>query len=756
MAKRKPDFSGWATKYGIKCSDGRTILPGAFKDQDGKKVPIVYGHIHDDPDMILGHAYLYSRPEGMWTEGFLNGNPKAMSIKGAMANEDIDGLSIYANELEHVNGRQVQHGNIRELSIVLAGANKGATIESITLEHDGFSWSPEDEAIIYNDDMPLVHDDVTAKAAAKKAESEQEDDEDDEGQETEVDYEALAESLDDLSDEQREAACELISRFGDGSITVNDAGEFEGENVDQICQALVDINDDQADAIGEIIGAIATGEINIDDLIEEDEDDDDDDPEDDADDGESEDGEDDDTDDADDDDSTTNDGGDDDSLEHSKIKEDNNMRRNMFSEKVPTPDEVLSHSEQVKIIQRGIKLGSMKQAWEEALESNDALQELKHDVFNDDGTKQTYGIANIDYLFPDYYELNERPDFIRRPDDWVNVILNGVYKTPRGRLRTTHANITMDEARAKGYTKGNRKVEEVFNLLRRSVDPQTIYKKQKFDRDDVIDIDDFDVIAWTKAEMKDMLNEEIARAILVGDGRSSTDPDKIFENHIRPIVNDDDLYAVKVTVVPGQDDATTANNAIRSMIKDRRFYKGSGNLIFFTSESWLAEWLLLEDKMGREKYADATALAKKMRVNRIVTCPFLDDLVVDGQQVMGIAVDLKDYATGTPRRGKVEFFDDFDIDFNQYKYLIETRLSGMLRKPYSAMILKVGTAAKGAPHYDEATLTGNENPKALHLYEHEGTVYRPTADATVLNGKTYYERSTNVPQEEPAADNGKE
>ena len=414
------------------------------------------------------------------------------------------------------------------------------------------------------------------------------------------------------------------------------------------------------------------------------------------------------------------------------------MKHNVFENETKSPDTYLSHEEQKKIISRAVKLGSMKDAWEEALETNETLS---HAVYNDDGTEQKYGIANIDYLFPDYYELNDRPDFIRRDDDWVNVVLNGVYKTPKARLRTTHANITMDEARAKGYMKGAKKEDEVFNLLRRSVDPQTIYKKQKFDRDDIIDIDDFDVIAWVKVEMRDMLNEEIARAILIGDGRGISDPDKIFETHIRPIVNDEDLYNIKITVAAGLTDDVTAKNAIVAMIKNRKFYKGSGNLVFFTSENWLSEWLLLEDGIGHEKYPDAAALAKKLRVQRIVTCPFLEDLTVDGQKVMGIAVDLKDYATGTNRRGHVEFFDDFDIDFNQYKYLIETRLSGMLRKPYSAMTVKIGTQTKGQPHYDEATLTGDENPKALGLFEAEGSVFRHTADTTVIEGKDYYERS---------------
>ena len=677
--KRKPDFSGWATKYGIKCTDGRTILPGAFKEMEGKKVPIVWGHIHDDPDMVLGHAFLFNRPEGIWTEGYFNNNPKAQSTKETLRNGDVDGLSIYANELKHVNGRQVEHGNIRELSVVLASANKGATIENVLLAHGDLLDELDDECIVYNDDEPLFHsEDEAAAQKKKKIPEDEEEDEDESKSEDEEEDEDESEDSEDEEDQEDEDVENEEKKLqhadeedsGDGR-TIQDVWDSMSEEQKNVCYFMI---------------AQATGE-----------------------------------------------GGDND-------EEDNDMKHNAFEHDTSTPDTYLSHEDQQAIIERAVKLGSMKEAWEEALENNETLS---HDVFNDDGTKQTYGIANIDYLFPDYYELNDRPDFIRRPDDWVNVVLNGVYKTPKARLRTTHANITMDEARAKGYVKGNRKEEEVFNLLRRTVDPQTIYKKQKFDRDDIIDIDDFDVIAWVKVEMRDMLNEEIARAILLGDGRSVTDPDKIFENHIRPIVSDDDLYAVKVNVVSGADDAQTAKNAIRAMIKNRKFYKGSGNLVFFTGEDWLAEWLLLEDNFGHELYKDATELAKKLRVNKIVTVPFLDGLEIEGQKVMGLAVDLKDYATGTNRRGQVEFFDDFDIDFNQYKYLIETRLSGMLRKPFSAMILKIGTAEKGAPHYDEATPAADANPKAEGYYEKEGDIYRRSADQVVISGKTYYVRSVN-------------
>jgi hypothetical protein len=298
----------------------------------------------------------------------------------------------------------------------------------------------------------------------------------------------------------------------------------------------------------------------------------------------------------------------------------------------------------------------------------------------------------------------------------------------------------MDEARAKGYIKGNEKKEEVFNLLKRTVDPQTVYKKQKFDKDDLTDID-WDIIPWVKGEMRMMLNEEVARAILIGDGRDSLDEDKIKEDHIKPIWTDDDFYAIKVPVTVGADDEATARNAIRAAIKARKLYKGSGNLTLFTSEDWLSEMLLLEDGFGHSLYKTTQELATKMRVNRIVTVPQLEGLTRTvgntTKKLIGIIVDLKDYSTGTNRRGQVEMFDDFDIDFNQYKYLIETRLSGMLTKPYSAMILETGTTG---PTYTEVTPEGTENPKALGWFEKEGTVYRKSADATVVEDKTYYTR----------------
>ena len=718
---RKPDFSGWATKFGIKCSDGRTILKGAFSKDNGRKVPIVWGHIHDDPDMVLGHAMLYERPEGMWAEGYFNNNPKAERTKEALRNGDIDGLSIYANHLKHGSGKEVIHGSIKELSVVLAGANEGALIENVMLAHGGMIDELDDEAIVSFSEPGSVicHSDEEEAKEEKTAEEGKEDEkaekadeakkpedekpkeaEDEEEEDLEhEDGETLQDIFDSMNEEQKNACYFLMHKASGGEDDDDDE-----ETLGEVKAAYESMNEKQKDVCHYLVGKAEEGE------------------------GSEE---------------------EDDTAEHSAIDDEENeeeetMKKNPFERaKTPTPADVLSHDDMKAIIQRGIKLGSMRQAWEEALTTNETLS---HSVFNDDGSEQTYGIANIDYLFPDYTELNDTPEMIQRDNDWVNVVLNGVKKTPRSRLRTTFANITMEEARAKGYAKGDEKDPEVFSLLRRTVDPQTIYKFQELDQDDFIDLDDFNVIAWMKAEMRLMLNEEIARAILLGDGRGVLEKYKIKEDHIKPIVNDEDLFTVKVTVTPGQDDDATAKNAIRAMIKSRKFYKGSGNLVFFTSEDALSNWLLLEDNFGHELYADSAALAKKLRVQKIVTCPFLEDLEVDSQKVLGIAVDLSDYITGTNRRGEIKFFDDFDIEFNKNQYLIETRLSGMLRRPYSAMVLKVGTAEKGAPHYDATEPVGSENPRSLGWYEKEGTVYKRTLDTTVKNKKTYYSRSTDVSQ----------
>lgn len=650
MANRKPDFTGWATKTGIKCTDGRTIMENAFADQDGQSVPLMWQHFHDDPAMVLGHAVLHNKKGGVWAECYFNKGEKAKEARNALENKDIKSLSIYANQLKQTGGNVI-HGVIRELSMVIAGANNGATIDNVVLAHGDSMTELEDEALIYSDESEQL---LFLEHA-------------DEDPEKKEEAEPVAEEKKVLehADEGEKKADER---------TVKDVWDSMTEEQQQVCYYM----------IGQ---ALEGGK-----------------------------------------------GDDDDTAEHSdEDGEVMTMKTNVF-DKETKQETYLSHADQMKIIERAKKLGSMKEAWDEALETNDTLA---HAVYNDDGTEQTYGIANIDYLFPEYKTLNETPDKIRQDDDWVNVVMGGVRKTPFARIKTVHANITMDEARAKGYIKGNEKKEEVFNLLKRTVDPQTVYKKQKFDRDDVIDITDFDVIAWTKAEMRDKLNEEIARAILIGDGRDVEAEDKIKPDHIKPILTDDDLYAVKVTADEGSVEDETARNIIRAIIKSRNKYKGSGNLIFFTSEDWLSEMLLVEDQIGHRLYKTINELATALRVNRIVTVPQFEGLKLIGNDVVGIAVDLKDYATGTNRRGQVEMFDDFDIDFNQYKYLIETRLSGMLTKPYSALIITVG---KMDIVYKVGT--PESNPKSEGFFEKEGTVYRKTADTAVVSGKTYYTRST--------------
>lgn len=646
MADKKPSFHGWATKTGIKCTDGRTIMENAFADQDGATVPLVWQHMHDDPEFVLGHAVLHNRKGGVYADCYLNDSPKARSVRPLVENGDIKSLSIYANQLKQ-HGGDVIHGTIRELSVVIAGANMGATIDNVVLAHGDSMDELEDEAIIYSDEaeqlLYLEHADEEAKEQKEMPVDEKK-----EAPAENQDERTVKDVFDSMTEEQKNVVYYMIGQALEGNDDDNEEAEHSDNNGDVL-----------------------------------------------------------------------------------------EMKQNVF-DKETTPTEVLSHADKAKIMERARKLGSMKSAYDEAIEEGGVLA---HAVYNDDGTKQTYGIANIDYLFPDYQELNDRPDMIQRDADWVSVMMNGVSKKPFARLKTTQANITMDEARAKGYIKGNEKKNEVFNLLRRTVDPQTVYKKQMFDRDDVIDID-WDVIPWVKGEMRVMLNEEIARAILIGDGRDVSDADKIKEDHIKPVWTDDDLYAVKVNVVTGDDDEATAKNAIRAMIKARKHYKGSGNLVFFTSDDWLSEMLLMEDQIGHRLYKNVEELATTLRVNKIVTVPQMEGLTrtVNGatKKLIGIAFDLKDYATGTNRRGQVEMFDDFDIDFNQYKYLIETRLSGMLVKPFSALVLETG--ATGVT-YTVAEPASGANPKALGYFEKEGDVYRKSTDTEVVSGKTYYIRA---------------
>ena len=562
----KFDFSGWATKANLKCSDGRTIMKDAFKDNDGKSVPLVWNHQHNDPTNVLGHALLQNRDEGVYAYCTFNDSEAGKTGKLLVQHGDVCALSIWANQLKQ-NLNNVVHGNIREVSLVLAGANPGAFIDSIIMHGE----ESDEDAIIYTgEDIVLSH---SNESEDKKM------DETDKNVETNKE-ETVADVFNTLSEKQKNVVYAIIGQALE-----------EGEESDN----------------------------------EESE------------------------------------GG-------------NEMKHNVFDQTEEKKNDVLSHDAMNAIISDGKRFGSLKESF------------LAH--------ADEYGIKQIDYLFPEAESLNNPPEFIKRETDWVSKVMNGVHRTPFSRIKSSFADITADEARAKGYIKGNLKKEEVFTLLKRSTTPTTIYKKQKLDRDDIIDITDFDVVAWLKSEMRMMLNEEIARAILIGDGRLSSSDDKINEQNIRPIASDAELYSVRVPVNVAAS-ATTDDKAkamIRSAVKARKEYKGSGNPTFFTTEDWLTDALLLEDTMGHRLYKNESDVAAAMRVSNIVTVPVMEGAKgPNGGDLIGIIVNLNDYNVGADKGGAINMFDDFDIDYNQQKYLIETRCSGALTKPYSALVLELAT-----------------------------------------------------------------
>ena len=563
----KFDFSGWATKVNLKCSDGRTIMKDAFKDNDGKSVPLVWNHQHNDPTNVLGHALLQNRDEGVYAYCTFNDSEAGKTGKLLVQHGDVCALSIWANQLKQ-NFNNVVHGNIREVSLVLAGANPGAFIDSIIMH----GQESDEEAIIYTgEDIVLSHgddkEDKKVEETEKKIETGKE--------------ETVADVFNTLSEKQKNVVYAIIGQ------------------------------------------ALEEGE------------------------------------------------GSDDEQESEGGKE---MKHNVFDQIEEKQDDVLSHDAMNTIISDGKRFGSLKESF------------LAH--------ADEYGIKQIDYLFPEVKSLNNPPEFIKRETGWVSTVMNGVHRTPFSRIKSSFADITADEARAKGYIKGNLKKEEVFTLLKRSTTPTTIYKKQKLDRDDIIDITDFDVVTWLKSEMRMMLDEEIARAILIGDGRLSSSDDKINEQNIRPIVNDSELYTVRVSVTVAAN-ATSDDKAkamIRAAVKARKNYKGSGNPTFFTTEDWLTDALLLEDTMGHRLYKNESDVAAAMRVSNIVTVPVMEGAKgPDGGDLIGIIVNLNDYNVGADKGGAINMFDDFDIDYNQQKYLIETRCSGALTKPYSALVLELAT-----------------------------------------------------------------
>lgn len=610
---KKFDFSGWATRANMLCSDGRVIRKDAFKECDGETVPLVWNHQHNSVDEVLGHALLENRDEGVYAYCTFNDTESGQNAKLLVQHGDVDKLSIYANKLKQ-RGCDVVHGVIRELSLVLAGANPGAYIESVmmhgedTLE-EGYICSGE---LIENAE-PLFHADTDKKGEDEMAE---------EAKKT-ADDETVKEVFNTLTEKQKKAVCAMIGMImEDEEVKHSEETPDDEETVGEVLDTLTD---KQQKVVYAIIGQILE-----DAGIEDDEDE--------------------------------NKGG------------NNDMKHNVF-DKETSQTEVLSHSEMAEIIEDAKRGGSLADA---------VLQ---------------HGIENIDYLFPDAVAIDKTPGFIKREDTWVTEVMNAVHKTPFSRIKSILADITETDARAKGYVKGNMKFEEVITLLKRVTNPTTIYKKQKLDRDDVIDITDFDVVAWLKTEMRMMLNEEIARAVLVGDGRSASSNDKINEQNVRPIWTDDDVYTIKaaVNVDKSATDDEKAKGFIKACIKSRKNYKGSGNPVMYISEDMLTNCLLLEDTNGRVIYDSIDKLATALRVRKIVPVPVMENLTrnvaSNTHTLAGIYVNLTDYNIGADKGGAVNMFDDFDIDYNQMKYLIETRCSGALTKPFSAVAVEIVTAS---------------------------------------------------------------
>jgi len=597
----KPDFSGWATKVGLKCSDGRIIMPDAFKHQDQAIVPLVWQHNHNEPANVLGHAVLENRgEEGVYAFGFFNDTDSAKNAKTLVQHGDISSLSIYANGLVE-RSKQVFHGVIRELSLVLSGANPGALIDNITLAHgDGDLVTLEDEAIIYTG-LTLVHGE---EETPDDTSPDPDDDADDDSVEHSAEEPTVQEVYDAMTPQQKDVVAFMVGA------ALEDSVEHSADD---------DSNDDPNNKPDPA------------DLVH----------------------------------------GDDDNE-----KEGRHMTRNVFEQQNGGKEEnehALSHDALAGIVSEAKKFGSLKEAVEDYA--------FKH------------GIENIDVLFPDARNVTDTPEFDSRRIEWVADVLAATRKSPFSRIKSIMADLTYDDARARGYIKGNLKKEEWFGVSKRVTTPSTVYKKQKLDRDDIIDITDFDVVVWLKAEMRLMLEEELARAILIGDGRLIDDEDKIKDPMgalegagIRSILHDHDLYAATVTV----DDSAEATDMVDAIVEGMSYYKGSGSPVFYTTLSTLTKLLLTRDQFLHRLWKTPAELASEMGVSAIVTVEVMESEA----DLVGIVVNLRDYTVGTDRGGDVNFFDDFDIDYNQYKYLYETRLSGALTKLRSAVVIK--KAAGGA------------------------------------------------------------
>lgn len=597
---KKYDYVACATKYDILCADGRVIRHGAFSNDNGKKVPVVWNHEHGDPFHVLGHAVLEDRNDSMYAYISFNETESGRAAKAVVEHGDIDCVSIFANHLKQ-KANDVIHGVIREVSLVLAGANPEARIID-AVSHDeesglcGYIYTTSGMG------LELCHKDEDDEKTKKATPS------------------------DDNATSKKDSASD--------------------ENEETVKDVFDTLNEKQKKVVYALVGAALSDE---------------------------------------------------------KKGEDEEMKHNIFDKETEKPSGYLSHADQALIIERAKKTGSLRDAFEEMTEGGELMHSIDTTGMETATGTQTYGFNDPSMMFPDYRNVNRGFEWISRDMGWVNKVLAATHKTPFSRIKSLFADITEDEARARGYIKGNEKVDEVFTTLRRTTDPQTVYKKQKLDRDDIVDIVDFDVVNEIKGEMRFMLNEEVARAILIGDGRSPASPDKIKEDRIRPIATDVPLFntTVKVSEPASADEADTARDTIKAVIRARKKYKGSGNPTFYTTEDVVTEMLLLEDAIGNKIYKTEQELATALRVKEIVTVEPMEGHVINvatsknttkEMPLIGVIVNLTDYNVGTNKGGEINMFDDFDIDFNQYKYLIETRMSGALVKPFSALTVVLDKA----------------------------------------------------------------
>lgn len=622
------DFSGWATRYNIKCADGRTIKPGSFDDCDGKTVPLMWDHRHDSQFNVLGNALLHSRDEGMYAECTFNETPQGKNARELVKNGDITHLSIYANHLKQTGG-DVIHGLIREVSLVMAGANPGAYIDNVVIAHSEDGIIEAEEAIIFMDGTEIVHSDTNS--------------------------ESIEHSDIPAEDKPAEEPTNPETKDSEGELEHSDkenkdmGAENNEESVEDVLNTLTD---KQKVAVAYAMGVAL--------------------------------------------DDANKDKGEDD-MAHNDI-----THHNAFDQDAAPIRHHLSKDDQATIIADMKKYGTLKESFlahKDDLGIEDVIMHTDDHGIEYSTGDQTYMVNDPSFLFPEARALNNPPAWIKRDTGWVSSVINGTKHTPFSRIKSVFADITEDDARAKGYIKGHVKKEEVFTLLKRTTTPQTVYKKQKMDRDDIIDITDFDVVAWIRGEMRIMLDEEIARAILIGDGRAAMSDDKISEDHIRPIYTDADLFTIKqfVEYAANASDDDKAKAYIRAAVKARKNYKGSGNPVFYTTEDVLTDMLLLEDNMGHRLYKSEAELATAMRVSKIITVQVMEGVqrTVDNvtRDLVGIIVNLSDYTVGADKGGAISMFDDFDIDRNQEKYLIETRCSGALTVPYSAIVIESAQAS---------------------------------------------------------------